>query len=791
MSRNVPYALLIILLLTRPASTQEWPQFRGTNVDGVASATDAFAESSLIGLDVAWKRPIGSGYSGLAIASGLLVTMFEAGSVNVLVAFDAETGAETWRFEVGERHPGIDGSYNGPISTPLISGNLIFGLGPWGRLVALDRLDGELVWSTDLVADHEAAQPNYGFSTSPLWIEGSLIVQTGGARGAVAAFEPESGELLWSAGSDTVDYQTPVPLRMDGGTRLLAAGRTELTSIDARSGRVLSQFAHGGRGVIGAQSMVPVLAGPDKLFLSYKGHASTGVSLLGEPLWESRTIRNSYAVPVFYDGYVYGFSSRFLTCLDPESGEAVWRSRPPGDGFPIVVDGHLVILTKDGSLHVAKATPEGYDERASVHVFDDLAWTPPAFAHGRLYVRSLGELARVDIRDRDMSAPVTDSATEGGDFERFVADVHASQDRSRRIDRFMDSQTSFPVIEGESRVHFIYRGPGEDLAIAGDMIGSRQERPMTRIEGTDFFYFSAELVRDARVNYRFVRDYEEIRDPLNPRETTTAIYREDMEINRGEGETEMSWLAMPRWEAPPHLREPSSDRPRGRLVSREVPSEVYEESHTVHVYLPAGYDDGEERYPVVYYHGGLGALRRGELESSLNNLLGRVATPLIAVFIERVGEWVPDRYSEMWAEELVPFIDEHYRTIPSPQARASVGGGDHGFTAAYVVFKKPGVAGKLASQSIGGLSFEDKKGGVERLVRSPSEQPLVVYMDWGLYDMQNPQEAWDRRSQEREFKQFLVRHGYDVRGDQVHDGTGWSSWKNRTDRVLGTLFPVE
>ena len=64
-------------------------------------------------------------------------------------------------------------------------------------------------------------------------------------------------------------------------------------------------------------------------------------------------------------------------------------------------------------------------------------------------------------------------------------------------------------------------------------------------------------------------------------------------------------------------------------------------------------------------------------------------------------------------------------------------------------------------------------------------------MDWGLYDLQSPQEAWDRRAQARVFKEFLVSKGYDVTGGQVHDGSGWASWKNRTDAVLETLFPIE
>ncbi len=802
-------AVLAVVLTTsspiqagQAPGVDDWPQFRGRNVDGVAPARDVFPSDGEFGLEIAWKRPVGSGYSGLATAKGLTVTMFEVGQSNVMAAFDSETGEERWRFEIGPRHPGIDGSYNGPISTPLITENFVIGLGPWGRLVALDMLDGELAWSVHLGDDLGAPLPNYGFATSPILSHGLVILETGGAAGAFSAFSPRDGTLVWSAGEDQVAYQSAVPLALDGREYLLMSGKTHVAALDPATGEVLWRYAHGGRGLKGVDSLVPVVVGEDRLFLAHKGDSSVGVKLSmeggtvrAEQIWESRTIRNSYTVAVSYGGLIYGFSSRFLACVDPDTGEALWRSRPPGDGFPIIVDGHLVILTKDGSLHVATATPEGYHERTSLKVLDEIAWTPPIFSGDSFYVRSMGELARVDVRRGAAGPPTTAVAAAAADagrgFIRFLEDVAAAPDKAATIDGFLAAQESFPIIEGDRLVTFVYRGPGTDLAIAGDMIGSRYERPMTRVAGTNLFYFSTELEPDARVSYRFIRDYEEIVDPRNPRRTMTAAYARDMEPGRNENETEMSWMAMPGWVAPAHLEEPPADAPRGRLVAHELESQVYGDRHRVQVYLPAGYDQGETRYPVAYYHGGVGALRRGQLPTTLDNLLGRQVAPLIAVFIERAAEWIPDRYAEMWAEELVPFIDAQYRTIRESTARASIGGGDNAYQACYVVFKKPGVAGKLSSQSIGGLSFEDKTEGLKGLVRSSSDQPLEVYMDWGIYDLQSPQEAWDRRSQARDLRDFLVGRGYKVAGDQVHDGAGWPSWRNRTDVVLRTLFPPE
>ena len=96
----------VLILSASTGTAQEWPQFRGPNVDGIADAPAVFSGALEVSLEVGWKTPIGSGYAGIAIASGLVATMFEAGEVNVLAAFDPATGAERWRFELGERHSG-------------------------------------------------------------------------------------------------------------------------------------------------------------------------------------------------------------------------------------------------------------------------------------------------------------------------------------------------------------------------------------------------------------------------------------------------------------------------------------------------------------------------------------------------------------------------------------------------------------------------------------------------------------------------------------------------------------
>ena len=124
----------VILLSLAPAaigraqqSAPLWPGFRGPGADGTV-AESHFADADAVSLEIAWKRPIGSGYSGVSVSADIAVTMFVDGDNDIMVAFDPDSGEELWRFPIGPTYRGHDGSFDGPMSTPLLVGNLVIGL---------------------------------------------------------------------------------------------------------------------------------------------------------------------------------------------------------------------------------------------------------------------------------------------------------------------------------------------------------------------------------------------------------------------------------------------------------------------------------------------------------------------------------------------------------------------------------------------------------------------------------------------------------------------------------------
>jgi outer membrane protein assembly factor BamB len=258
----------------------EWPGFRGPSGDGTINGTGLAEALEDSHLDLAWKIPIGSGYSGISIAGDLLVTMFSEAGKDVLAAFLPSSGKRLWTYPFADTYGGHDGSHDGPVSTPLIVMGKVFGLGPHGQFFALDAATGKEVWATDLVSEHGIKEPFYGFGTSPLLWQDVLVLELGGEGSAVGGFDPASGEKLWTVGSGTVSYQTPLPWTFKGKKQLVAVGDSKLFGLDPSAGELLWEVDHQGRGGRGSGSMTPVATQREvQLFLAHQNENSTLVRL--------------------------------------------------------------------------------------------------------------------------------------------------------------------------------------------------------------------------------------------------------------------------------------------------------------------------------------------------------------------------------------------------------------------------------------------------------------------------------------------------------------------------------
>ncbi len=785
--KRSPYRVTLAFLIAAVISTsgawasQRWKQFRGPSVEGVDLA-GALPEGQF-GLAVAWTRDLGAGYSNVSIADGKVITMYTSDDVDVVVALDAATGDEIWRYELGEKYAGHDGSTDGPLSTPTISGDTVYVLGPHGQLAGVALADGAEKWRRDLT-EEDSTVPTYGYTSSPVAVGDQVILATGGEGHSITAFDGKTGEIRWVTGDDSVNYQTPTLLELGGRSVLVAPTDKFLQGLDPTTGKMLWHHQHT-EGEQTEQSAHVTPVDNARFLVSYRRGAKLyqveGDAV--EELWGTNAFGRTYAVPVRVDDHFYGFTGRFLTAVSVETGEIAWRSRPPGGLGLTVVGRTLAIAAPNGDLVLVDPSPEGYRELTRIAALDVGDYAFPSFAGDTFVVRNLQQIAavRVDRSAAPQIAEVDLADRLKGAFGEWVASVEAMPEAERQaaVDARSAEVEASPLHGENGLVHFVWRGQAEDVGLSGDPVTPPgQEIGLHRVAGTDLFFTSLELDPKAQYTYVFAVDYAQPSpDPTNPHT-----------VDNGFGV--VSEVRMPEWPASPHLDEPAEDAARGALDTFQFRSEILENAREVQVWRPAGYgQDPEARYPVLVVNHGDNLLRGGLMQNTLDNLVGQSVAPLIAVFVPRLnaveyGGPSADDYTRFLIEELLPHVDRHYLT--DGEQRAIMGPGSAGVAAVYAAVKHPEVFQKAATQSLYPIPPAQER--LPEMISGAEAKPEHVYVVWSRHDYSfDPARRSDDAS--KALAEQLESAGVKVTTQIADYSPGWGGWRGQDDEILAALFP--
>jgi alcohol dehydrogenase (cytochrome c) len=129
--------------------------------------------------------------------------MFVATPGNQVIAIDAQTGVQLWRYR-RDLPPGAIVLHPTSRGVSLYGDKVLFAAGQ-ATLIALDARTGKEIWTTQ-VADNASG---YYLSLAPLVADGKVMVGTSGGelgiRGFVAAYDLETGKELWKT------YTIPAP----------------------------------------------------------------------------------------------------------------------------------------------------------------------------------------------------------------------------------------------------------------------------------------------------------------------------------------------------------------------------------------------------------------------------------------------------------------------------------------------------------------------------------------------------------------------------------------------------
>ena len=99
---------------------------------------------------------------------------------------------------------------------PLDRWRPIFTTGVAGRLQAIDKTSGKLLWTQQLWTDHKGTRVMYGYASSPIAWRDTVIVPVGGRGKAVMAFKQADGSVAWSRNDFENAYSSPLLINVDG-----------------------------------------------------------------------------------------------------------------------------------------------------------------------------------------------------------------------------------------------------------------------------------------------------------------------------------------------------------------------------------------------------------------------------------------------------------------------------------------------------------------------------------------------------------------------------------------------
>ncbi len=800
-------ALLAVGLHATTAVAQDWPSIRGPQHDGSASWGDKELAQGPLQLKVVWKQPFGSGYSGIVKSGDRLVSAMAdvAADQEYVVAMSATTGDMLWKTPTGKVMKGANGSFDGPVSTPAADETQAYHLSPFGILAAYDLTDGSVVWQHDLKKEYSVEPNFYGFGTSPIVHDGVLILPVGSPEGAVMGFDTKTGQVAWQAGQDQAAFQSAVSMELAGETTIVVACNTTLFAIAPATGKVIWSRPHGGASGEPVAAVVPVPLPGGGLFLNDSRDGSTGLNLHPDGAterWSGRKIRNTYCVPVMSGGLLCSYSSRFLVAVDPATGDQAWRTRSPSNGFLATVAGRLVVATLDGSLHVGDVTEDGFHEAAQTQVFktgdtdsEGLMWSLPSIAGRSIYLRSLGAIARIDLHPGQQAETAsTEDSKLGPQFAAFIQSLEASDDEQNLIDEYLHGK-SLPLIEDEF-VHFILQGDYNDVAVASELFGVRQERAMQRVAGTDLFYFGVQVPDATRLSYVFFADYQPVVDPTSDRQFTSGLVAGEMEpiFRKPNSSLQLSWFDKGNLtdDLVIDVDEPNAEL-LGTIVETQLDSDELKESVGLSIYLPPGYLESEQcaaqkNYPVVFVHDGKHALQNGNQASIVDQLIQeKTIPPVVVVFIDK--RFFPMQgaagYPEFFAKELLPMIDREYRISANRDARASLSGGFGATLALMATLPVSDQIGVIGCHSP--FAFEMLHPMVSQLSKLPNERCQIL-VQWSRHEFRNPSENWDMGDQARTVSKILANGGHQVNSEVIGTGSDWASWRTQSIRMWQHLL---
>lgn len=230
------------------------------------------------------------------------------------------------------------------------------------------------------------------------------------------------------------------------------------------------------------------------------------------------------------------------------------------------------------------------------------------------------------------------------------------------------------------------------------------------------------------------------------------------------------------------------------------------------VYTPAGYDDSNKQYPVLYLLHGAGGDENawselGRAVQILDNLIAQgKAEPMIVVMPNGNGaqEAVPGEYPnsmykpsftnpktmegsfEKAFPDIMNYVESHYRTINDKAHRAIAGLSMGGFHSLYISANYPDLFGYVGlfsaaiNRQAKGENTYIYENLEEKLAKQFSDAPKLYFIGIGNGDFLFQDNV--------KYRELLDSHGYKYEYMETDGGHEWRNWRKYLNHLLPELF---
>lgn len=355
-----------------------------------------------------WERPLGDGYSAVAVEDKVIYTGFRRDADDVVTALDAATGKTIWEsaYRATFRNSYSEGVGPGPYAMPQVVGDRVVTASGIGQIHSIDKTTGKPVWSMDLYTNFGGTRLGFGYSSHALPYKDSLIIAAGGGKNGVIKVRQSDGSVMWGRHRLENAHSSPLLIDVDGQPQVAILLAQEVVGIDPESGDLLWRHPHPTEN--GLAISTPVWADGNVLFIStaYNGGARalkltrSGNETKVTELWRNSRIQCHFGSIIRNGGFVYlssGQSVGLLTAVEIQSGRIAWQARDFAKSQLLYADGRLLILDQDGNLGIGVATPEKFQAIAKWPLLSSVAWSPPTLVGSRLYLRDRKVIMALDL----------------------------------------------------------------------------------------------------------------------------------------------------------------------------------------------------------------------------------------------------------------------------------------------------------------------------------------------------------------------------------------------------------